>query len=146
MSRFLGLALAAVLLTAIAGAAGGWIGVQYGLREASADASLDQMLHHRLKLTADQDRRIEVMEKDFASHRQVLEQRMQAANGELAGALQREHDYGPSAEQAIGHFHAAMGELQEATVQHILAMRAVLTPEQAARFDKTVSDALAPSR
>ena len=43
---------------------------------------------------------------------------------------------------AVDHFHSAMGELQKATIEHVFAMRAVLTPEQAARFDRTVVDAL----
>ena len=35
-----------------------------------------------------------------------------------------------------------MGALQLETVQHVLAMRKVLTPEQAAKFDRRVSEAL----
>ena len=35
-----------------------------------------------------------------------------------------------------------MGELQKETVVHILQMRAILTPEQAAIFDRRVSEAL----
>ena len=68
---------------------------------------------------------------------------MEAANRDLAAALRERHAYGPEARKAIDRFHAAMGQLQEATIEHVLAMRAVLTPEQAARFDKTISEALA---
>ena len=32
----------------------------------------------------------------------------------------------------------AMGALQKESIQHVIAMRAVLTPQQAARFDDTV--------
>jgi len=40
-----------------------------------------------------------------------------------------------------------MGELQKATLQHVFAMRAVLRPDQTARFDKAVVQALtSPSR
>ena len=35
-------------------------------------------------------------------------------------------------------FHRAMGGLQKETMVHVLAMRAVLTPQQAAQFDDTV--------
>ena len=35
-----------------------------------------------------------------------------------------------------------MGELQKATLSHVFAMRAVLRPDQAARFDAAVAEAL----
>lgn len=141
-----GLILAAILLTGLGGAVGGWAGVQYGLREARGEASLDEVLHHRLKLTSDQDARIEALEAGFHARRHALEAEMEAANRDLAAALARDHSYGPDARQAIARFHAAMGALQEATVQHILAMRAVLTPEQAKTFDATIDETLAPGR
>ncbi len=43
---------------------------------------------------------------------------------------------------AIEHFHHAMGELQKDTIHHTLAMRTVLTPAQAARFDRRIGQAL----
>jgi hypothetical protein len=85
------------------------------------------------------------MEHDFAGRRRDLEAEMEAANRDLATALTVQHAYGPDAQHAIEHFHGAMGALQEATIQHILAMRGVLTPDQAARFDNTISQALAPA-
>jgi hypothetical protein len=36
-----------------------------------------------------------------------------------------------------------MLELQEATIEHVLTMRATLTPKQAEQFDRTVVKALA---
>ena len=60
----------------------------------------------------------------------------------LAAAIQARHEYGPEVEAAVERFHAAMGALQLETVQHVLAMRKVLTPEQAAKFDRRVSEAL----
>lgn len=138
--------LAVILMTVLGGAVGGWAGVQYGLRAARADQGLDEVLHHQLGLTADQNGRIEVMEQDFASRRKGFETEMEAANRDLATALAAQHAYGPDAQHAIERFHGAMGSLQEATIQHILAMRAVLTPEQATKFDATISQALAPAK
>ena len=78
--------------------------------------------------------------------RKDLEAQMVAANRDLARALSAEHLFGDQAKQAIGRFHVAMAALQEQTIIHILAMRAVLTPDQAVRFDKTVLEALTPER
>ena len=144
MSRFGWLVLAAVVLTIAGGALGGWFGVRYGLHEGHADASLDEVLHHRLKLSAEQNSRIEALESAFETRRVTLEGEMQAANRQLAASLETQHAYGSDGQQAVARFHVAMSQLQELTIQHILAMRAVLTPQQAAQFDRTISDTLAP--
>jgi len=100
------------------------------------------MVHHELKLTPAQDRQIDGLEQDFAVRRRAREAELRAANAQLAAAIQARHQYGPEVEAAVERFHAAMGALQLETVQHVLAMRKVLTPEQAAKFDRRVSEAL----
>lgn len=132
----------AVILTAIAGAIGGWVGIQYGLKQ-SRQSGVHEMLHHQLGLSPEQEKRISDIEAQFAETRRRLNGDMRAANRELADALKNDHSFSPTAKQAIGRFHAAMGALQEQTILHLLAMREVLTPEQADHFDKTVWEALA---
>ncbi|TAK99128.1 MAG: periplasmic heavy metal sensor [Rhodospirillaceae bacterium] len=136
----------AVVLTALAGAVGGWAGFQYGRAQAHHTPGLDDIVHHQLGLTADQESRLAVVEEKFSGNRESLESEMRAANHDLAVALSSEHVYGDNARQAIERFHRAMGMLQEQTVMHILAMREILTPEQATRFDKTVLEALSSDR
>lgn len=143
MNRQAGLIAALVVLTVVAGMVGGWLGVRYGLAHSQEAPGLDEMLHNSLHLDAFQNRRIGKLENDFAARRQALDGEMRAANRDLARAIATEHAYGPDAERAIGRFHAAMGELQKETVVHIVAMRQVLTAEQAARFDKSVTKSLA---
>ena len=135
-----------LLLTGLVGAAGGWIGIQYGLRQATAPTSdFHAVLHNDLGLTPDQERRIADLESEFAETRRTLESDMNTANRELAEAILAESTYGDQAKRAIQRFHDAMGRLQEETIKHILAMRQVLTPEQAEIFDRTVSKALIPA-
>jgi hypothetical protein len=69
---------------------------------------------------------------------------MRAANADLARELARDHAYTPGVQRAVDRFHTAMGDLQKQTILHVLAMRAVLTTEQADAFDKAVSKALTP--
>jgi hypothetical protein len=45
--------------------------------------------------------------------------------------------YDPEAEAATDRLHRAMMELQDGTVQHVFAMRALLTPDQVQQFDRT---------
>src|SRR3546814_5423431 len=78
------------------------------------------------------------IERRFAIRRQALELELRADNARLADAIQAEHGYGPAVGAAIDRSHQAMGELQKETLEHVFAMRAVLTPEQAAKFDATV--------
>jgi len=130
-----------VVLALLAGAAGAWIGAS-GLLPSRHPASLHAMVHHDLELTPEQDRRLEALERDFAIRRKARETELRAANAQLAAAIQARHEYTPQVEAAVERFHAAMGALQLETVQHVLAMRKVLTPEQAAKFDRRVSEAL----
>lgn len=104
--------------------------------------SLHEVLHDELNLSATQEQEIEALERDFAARRRALEVEMRAANAELAAAVREEHEYGPRVTAAVERFHRAMGELQSATMEHVFAMREVLTPEQRTEFDSIVASAL----
>lgn len=128
----------AIFVTAIVAAFAGWGGVQYGLRHAQSRPELDDVLHHDLQLTAEQSRRIDSLEADFVLRRRGAEAEMNAANRDLAAALEADHAYSLRARAAVERFHSAMGRLQEMTIRHVMAMRQVLTPDQAAEFDAAI--------
>lgn len=142
MTALARMSLAVVVVTTLAAAAGGWLGVRYGQTHARPSMSLNELLHHQLDLSVAQHRQLAAMEASYAAQRRVLEDQARAANRELAHALLTQHRYGPQAQLAIDHLHVVMATLQERTVMHILAMRAVLTPAQAKIFDQTVAGAL----
>lgn len=135
-------AIAVVVLTVVAMAAGVWIGTGIGKGHVHEAADVHDLLHHHLGLSPDQEKKISAIESKFALDRKDLDMQMRAANLELARALESERAYGDAAKAAISHFHEAMAKLQELTVVHILDMRAELTPGQADTFDKTVRQAL----
>jgi Spy/CpxP family protein refolding chaperone len=126
-----------LLVTAMAAGLAGWGGVSYGLRQSPPD--LDRVLHEQLDLTGEQRARIESLEAAMTEGRQARRAEMMAANRDLASALARDHAYGPAEKAAIAHFHAAMMALQEDMVRHVMAMRAVLNPDQARRFDAVLA-------
>jgi Spy/CpxP family protein refolding chaperone len=134
--------LLTIILSVAAAFGGAWAGAQYVMSRAHGSPPLHDMVHERLNLTAGQQRRIGGLERDFAIRRQTLEAEMRAANADLARAIAQEHAYSPAVQQAVDRFHRAMGDLQKQSILHILAMRQVLTSEQAARFDDTVVKAL----
>lgn len=131
-----------VLLSVAAATAGAWGVAHMVLRRSEPATAFHQMLHKDLRLTADQDRRIEGLEQDHALRRRALEAQMRAANADLARALKQGHAYTPAVQQAVDRSHVAMAELQKATILHVLAMRQVLTADQAAQFDEIMAKAL----
>ncbi len=132
-----------IVLTLLTAALGGWVGVNYGLRQARAPQQLDQLLHTGLHLSAAQDKQLATLEADFASKRSTFEAEMRAANRDIAGAITVRHQYDEGAQAAIERLHRAMIGLQRATVQHVIAMRALLSADQVEHFDRTVDEALA---
>lgn len=106
------------------------------------ESEVHRLLHERLTLDADQERRIHALEVAFASRREALEADMRADNQRLAAAIEAEHGYGPKVAAAVDRSHHVMGALQKETLRHIFAMRGVLRPDQAARFDAVIVKAL----
>lgn len=141
MSRRAGIALVivAAFLAAMAGVAAGRL---WFAPPSAPGASLHAVLHDGLDLDAGQKVRIETLEREFAERRIALEAEMKADNARLATAIAAEHALGPRVTAAIDANHRAMGMLQKATLDHIFAMRAVLRPDQARRFDAAVGKAL----
>lgn len=107
-----------------------------------ADSQVHALLHHELSLDPSQRVRLELLEGTFDVRRKALELELRADNAKLAEAITVEHGYGPGVAAAVDATHGAMGRLQKATLEHVFAMRALLRPQQAARFDQTVVKAL----
>lgn len=131
--------IVAMFLAAVAGvAAGRWL---LPVRPASG-AALHALLHDGLDLDPAQEARLAALEARFAVRRRTIEAAMRADNAALAAAIGAEHGAGPRVNAAIDRSHAAMGQLQKETLAHVFAMRRLLRPEQAARFDRAVVKAL----
>jgi Spy/CpxP family protein refolding chaperone len=140
--RLTGAILLTLLLAALAGAGGAWMGARYVYQKHHAAHSLHELVHEKLDLTPEQERRLDALEQDFAVRRRAREAEMRAANAQLAAAIQARHEYTTEVQLAVDRFHHAMGELQKESVQHVLAMRSVLRPDQAVEFDRQISEAL----
>ncbi|MFT3965991.1 MAG: periplasmic heavy metal sensor [Sphingobium sp.] len=136
-----------ILFAFVAAIAGVWVGRTVFTPEPPIENRFHTLIHHELKLDPDQSAKIEALEKRFAAQQALYEQEMQDDNHRLAAAIQAEKGYGPKVAEAVDRSHHAMGMLQKETLQHLFAMRAVLNPDQARRFDQAMVDALtAPAR
>ena len=140
--RFISRGLIVTLVLAmVAACLGSWIGVAY-LGRSKHSASLHEFVHEELKLSAEQDRQLDAIEARFAVRRAAREADIRSANAELAGAMQDHHAFTPEVSAAVDRSQRAMGALQTETIQHVLDMRGVLTPAQAAKFDTRIAKAL----
>ena len=122
--------------------AGVWLGRAVLAPKPVADSELHALLHDQLNLDPAQHAKLDALEVQFAVRRKALELEMRADNAKLAAAIEAEHGYGPQVSSAIDQSHMAMGELQKETLEHIFAMRGLLRPDQAAKFDGAVVKAL----
>ena len=142
MSPALRRTLQVALIAFLAALAGVLIGRSITDHQQSSSSALHDLLHEQLDLDAAQLRQIDRLETQFAARRQALELELRADNARLAAAIQAEHGYGPRVAAEVERSHAAMGDLQKETLEHIFAMRRVLRPDQARQFDRAVFKAL----
>jgi nickel and cobalt resistance protein CnrR len=130
------------LITAVLVIALALVGVWFGRLLQSAPhlggAEIHALMHDELDLDAAQERALTEREREFSVRRTALEAELKRSNARLGKAISAEHEYGPRVSQAVDASHHAMGELQKATLEHVFAMRAILRPEQQARFDAVV--------
>jgi len=133
--------LITAVLAAAVGAIAAWAAMSWSAKSAQAP-DLHQVLHEQIELAPAQEARLRQIETGFASRRAPLEAEVRAANAELSAAIACNRGDTPEVRQAVAHFHAAMGDLQIATISHVFEMRAVLTPEQAKTFDRAVVQTL----
>ena len=133
------LIVAAAFLAAVAGV---FLGRGLFAQGDAPGAELHAVLHDRLDLDNGQKARLEALERQFAVRRKAIELELRSDNALLAEAIETEHGYGPKVAAAVDRSHEAMGRLQKETLSHVFAMRQLLRPDQAARFDGAVTKAL----
>lgn len=102
---------------------------------ASQHKDFHHWLHQQLDLTAEQNKALDAEEEKFAATRKQLGDELQQANAELAQAIMQDREYSPKVQEAIEKIHHAQSDLEKTTLEHIFAMKPILTPEQ---FEKVL--------
>jgi nickel and cobalt resistance protein CnrR len=108
----------------------------------SSDVPSHEWIHNQLNLTAEQEKELEPIEAEFQRRKRELLGQIASANNELAQVIKEDQGYSPHVSAAIEKIHHAQGELQEATLQHVFSMRAMLTREQYQKLLDLTADAL----
>lgn len=130
------------LIAFCAGIAGALVGRALMPAAPPRPVELHDFLHNKFDLDAAQRSKLEILETGFAVSKRALEMQLRADNARLAGAIASEHADGPLVNAAVDRSHQTMGALQKATLGHVFAMRAILRPDQAAKFDAAITRAL----
>lgn len=99
-------------------------------------------IHDQLNLDSDQKQKLEEIERQFTVRRTALEMELRTDNALLAEAIAAEKGAGPRVNAAVDRCHEVMGRLQKETLAHVFAMRQLLRPDQAQKFDQAVVKAL----
>jgi nickel and cobalt resistance protein CnrR len=111
----------------------------------SDDIASHEWLHRELKLTEAQHKTLEPIEQSFGERQRKLAHALRDANRQLARAMAEDKAYTPRVTAAVEHVHHCMGDLQKVSIEHVFAMRSVLTPEQGDKLLSLAQQALEQS-
>jgi Spy/CpxP family protein refolding chaperone len=131
-----------LVLVAIVAAASCWTTSHLLVQRTPQPNDFHHWLHTQLGITADQDKALEQEEDRFAAKRKDLVETIQKDNAELAAAMAQDREYSPRVQAAVEKIHHAQSALEEVTLEHIFAMKPILSPEQFDKLLKLTSEAL----
>jgi hypothetical protein len=121
-------AVAAVVAYLVAGFAMERISRQ--TQNVASEKGFHQWLHENLKITRDQELRLEAIERTFEDERIRLRKEIDAAGVHLAEVIRSHEAKSPEARDALAKLAAQQGLLQESTLDHFFAMKAYLDEKQ----------------
>ncbi len=114
----------------------------YSKFQKSTHQNAHDWIHSQLGLTAEQDRSLEPIEKNYRAQRRELEQQLLLGNRELAEAILADGKDSQRVHEAVEKIHVYMGTLQKLTIGHVFEMEAVLTPGQYQKLLNLTANAL----
>ena len=134
--------LVSMLLTVAAVAAAACLATLRWASPGRLPADAHQRIHRQLGLSSAQEKALAPLEERFEARKRELERALQQANRELAQAMLEDRADSPRVRDAVAKIHDAMGQLQNATLEHVFEMKAVLTPVQYDRLLNLTARAL----
>lgn len=114
----------------------------FGRQKDAGPVDYHYWIHAKLGLTLAQEKSLEPIEETFADRRMELMGQIREGNRELAEAIISDRSDSERVKTAVGKIHLAQGELQNAVLEHVFAMRPVLSAEQYHRLVQMTADAL----
>ncbi len=104
--------------------------------------NLHAFLHEKVQLDAAERAGLDAKEAAYNAQRLAIEERLKAANGKLAAAIQADPRWSPEVEAATREVEEAAAALQRATLVHIFEMRDGLHEKDRSAYDRILIEAL----
>lgn len=139
------------LLTAVIAAAFGFLGAWLGMRhvqppsavsQGTVRASVESLLKREFQLSAAQRASIDEIDRKFTRTHNLIWADVRMSNAELAAAVAEDMTLNPQAKVAIQEIQESVGRLHTESIQYVLGVRQVLTPEQRVVYDEHIIVAL----
>ena len=99
-------------------------------------------IHTQLGITAEQEKALKPIEQRYSEQKKHYGEMLRIANAELGRAILEDRSDSERVKAVVARIQQAQGELQNATLQHIFAMKSVLTPAQYEKLRQSTADAL----
>ena len=131
-----------LLLVAVAATSSLVTAWKLGAFERNVPGDYHDWIHAELGMTAEQQRHLRSSEQHYDKTKRHLTEEIRLTNQELAQAIAEDRANSARVQAAVQRIHAAMGQLQQATLQHIFEMKEVLEPEQYDRLMDLTREAL----
>jgi Spy/CpxP family protein refolding chaperone len=138
----LGKLLLLLVLVAVVAVSACWTTSHLLIQQSPRPNDYHHWLHTQLGITADQDKALDKEEERFVAQKKELVEMIRQENMELATAMIEDKEYSPRVVAAVENIHHAQSELEKATLEHIFAMKPILSPEQFDKLLKLSSEAL----
>ena len=141
MKNWLQILLFAILLAAVA-ICGFYVCNRYLMHPAGGPVNYHHWIHGQLNINAEQEKRLESIEDKFRQRKDKLVAEIHAAHQELSEALKQDKGDSARVKAAMERIQRGQGDLQQAVLDHVFDMKAVLTPEQYERLIHLTAKAL----
>lgn len=139
-----------IITVALAGLAA-FLGAHLGSRRVAPppvplSERVYEVLNESMDLTDQQRSAIRSIGARYTPEREKLRTQSRALNVRIARLMAEEQSFGPKTSAALDELQFVMGERLKLSLQYMLEVRAVLTPEQREFFDRRVAEEASMSR
>jgi Spy/CpxP family protein refolding chaperone len=139
------------ILTVVLAGLAAFLGAHLGSRQTQAPGMplserVFEVMNEGIPLTDDQKETIRQISARYAPTREKLRMQSRGLNVRLAHLMAEEQQFGPKTMASLEQLQLVMGKRLTLSMEFMLEVRAVLTPEQKAYFDRRVTEEAALSR
>ena len=109
------------------------------LRQRTASVASEPRVFSKVALDADQRARISTLRSQIIATRDEYARRIADMRGQLASAIMREPQDPALVGSILRNIAASQASLQQAAVDHVVAVRAILRPDQQPAFEEMIA-------